>query len=559
MVFHGVSRGCAACRQKRKKCDEQRPECTRCVKAGRNCPGYASETDIIFRNSNVASSSTSASARMTAAFTDIRYSQVIDTGSQVDYNHCFLSIRQLQSLTKSQVELFAINSFLYNYTLIPKDSHLSRGFLSGIPSLIENENGVSNISKAARIVIYASLKNTEHGSYFAHLASIWYLDLLQSFQASMANLSAKNTIESVTIAIILGLYEMISTTTENPSDHTIHCHGAASILSNSLTPFSKNPTVGLLQGSNVPASEKIQGYFLVWPHDLAPFQPDKDFPAPCLDALLCRVSPIFREGSDIFASQNAPPARLRQLREYAWCLEQEMAQWPGTQPKEWKPKTLGYIPPILDGKGILEGTTCSPSRIDKYYDAYVSGVWNSYRKVRLVILSLLYECDIRLKVENPDDCFPACLTLQSYVKKHSGDLAEDMAASLFFHLLLDPSAALPESATQHQVGEFKLLYPNKACHALLIVHSLHAASVISIVPEYYRNMFREHLVWIGEFMGIGQALMLAEPSFRFSREYVVDGHIMVWAGALVNSKGIQGILDDNNELFRCSASTRHNG
>ncbi|KAF3903515.1 hypothetical protein AA313_de0200480 [Arthrobotrys entomopaga] len=245
--------------------------------------------------------------------------------------------------------------------------------------------------------------------------------------------------------------QMISTTTENPSDHTIHCHGAASILSNSLTPFSKSPTVDFLQGSNVPASEKIQGYFLVWPHDLAPFQPDKDFPAPCLDALLCRVSPIFREGSDIFASHDAPPARLRQLREYAWCLEQEMAQWPGTQPKEWRPKTLGYLPPTTDGKGILEGTTCSPTRIDKYYDgnnlsppiitpfhwpvtltfhkAYVSGVWNSYRK----------------------------------------------------------------------------------------------------------------------------------PSIHFTREYVVDGHIMVWAGALVNTNGIQGLLDQGNEIFRCSASAKRNG
>ncbi|KAK0721211.1 Alpha/Beta hydrolase protein [Apiosordaria backusii] len=34
-------RGCITCRIRRVKCDETRPECTRCKKAGRNCDGYA--------------------------------------------------------------------------------------------------------------------------------------------------------------------------------------------------------------------------------------------------------------------------------------------------------------------------------------------------------------------------------------------------------------------------------------------------------------------------------------------------------------------------------------
>ncbi|OJJ50233.1 hypothetical protein ASPZODRAFT_22905, partial [Penicilliopsis zonata CBS 506.65] len=35
----GLSKGCQTCRRRSIKCDERRPECSQCVKAGRTCPG----------------------------------------------------------------------------------------------------------------------------------------------------------------------------------------------------------------------------------------------------------------------------------------------------------------------------------------------------------------------------------------------------------------------------------------------------------------------------------------------------------------------------------------
>ncbi|KAH0294279.1 hypothetical protein M436DRAFT_46941 [Aureobasidium namibiae CBS 147.97] len=43
MVCVPRSKGCAACLSKHVKCDEVRPECTRCQKSGRRCPGYHKE------------------------------------------------------------------------------------------------------------------------------------------------------------------------------------------------------------------------------------------------------------------------------------------------------------------------------------------------------------------------------------------------------------------------------------------------------------------------------------------------------------------------------------
>ena len=43
------SRACINCRKRRIKCDQTRPHCGQCKKSKRDCLGYVSEVDIIFR------------------------------------------------------------------------------------------------------------------------------------------------------------------------------------------------------------------------------------------------------------------------------------------------------------------------------------------------------------------------------------------------------------------------------------------------------------------------------------------------------------------------------
>ena len=51
MVYNGrPSTGCARCKQRRKKCDETRPSCLRCLKVGRECPGIPDQVDLMFRH-----------------------------------------------------------------------------------------------------------------------------------------------------------------------------------------------------------------------------------------------------------------------------------------------------------------------------------------------------------------------------------------------------------------------------------------------------------------------------------------------------------------------------
>ncbi|KUJ19590.1 uncharacterized protein LY89DRAFT_780508 [Mollisia scopiformis] len=50
MVYTGPSRACARCRQMKKKCDQMRPQCTRCIEARIECYGYRDEFDILYRD-----------------------------------------------------------------------------------------------------------------------------------------------------------------------------------------------------------------------------------------------------------------------------------------------------------------------------------------------------------------------------------------------------------------------------------------------------------------------------------------------------------------------------
>lgn len=54
MFYTGKSTACHTCRQRRLKCDEVRPHCLKCRRAGRECLGYRDESAFIIRDMTTA-------------------------------------------------------------------------------------------------------------------------------------------------------------------------------------------------------------------------------------------------------------------------------------------------------------------------------------------------------------------------------------------------------------------------------------------------------------------------------------------------------------------------
>ncbi|KAL4914542.1 hypothetical protein BDW62DRAFT_219950 [Aspergillus aurantiobrunneus] len=200
MVNHGVSRGCETCRQRRKKCDEGRPTCNRCAKAGRVCQGYRSHEQLVFRHYTVA-------APLSAPKTD-------------------------QPITEPGVALF-----LADYVVQSTDTRVSRGFLAGLPPLLANGQPSSHITQATEIVAWASAGNRFNQPDLHSRVKTQYISRLRSFQGLLFSCQVNApTGEALAIAILL--------------EHVAHVRGVCALLLSPNPPFNLLSSTRLFQVAN---------------------------------------------------------------------------------------------------------------------------------------------------------------------------------------------------------------------------------------------------------------------------------------------------------------------
>ena len=100
---------------------------------------------------------------------------------------------------------------------------------------------------------------------------------------------------------------------------------------------------------------------------------------------------------------------------------------------------------------------------------------------------------------------------QDHILKEAHDLSEDIAASIPFHLARNVDEFL---INKQQIDPMKqeAVLPNRSIGGVSLMYPIHVVSALSVVPLHLREMFREHLAWIGRVMGIGQARLLADVS-----------------------------------------------
>jgi hypothetical protein len=125
---------------------------------------------------------------------------------------------------------------------------------------------------------------------------------------------------------------------------------------------------------------------------------------------------------------------------------------------------------------------------------YVSTIWNTYRKARLLIIDAMISCASKLNMRNS-------FHSQASIAQ---DLIDDMSASLCFHLCAD----VPGLVQNAESGAPFCLTPGKSLGGLLLMHPLFTVSELSITKERQRLDMGEALAWIADWMGLGQARSL---------------------------------------------------
>jgi len=107
-----------------------------------------------------------------------------------------------------QLQNDALAIFFREYCVVSADRTLSRGFLDGLESLINQVGKSSQIAQAARIVALATIGNKVCMPHLVHNTKQQYGDLLYSFHSNLPHATASNLVEVLMTAVLLGLYEV---------------------------------------------------------------------------------------------------------------------------------------------------------------------------------------------------------------------------------------------------------------------------------------------------------------------------------------------------------------
>lgn len=107
-----------------------------------------------------------------------------------------------------QTEQRAVASFFNDYVVISADRKISRGFLDGLRPLVNDAGPSSDIAQAISIIAIAGAANRIDCIDMLRKTKSIYGKLLGSFRSTLENPYTGSTVQSLTMAALLGIYEV---------------------------------------------------------------------------------------------------------------------------------------------------------------------------------------------------------------------------------------------------------------------------------------------------------------------------------------------------------------
>ncbi|KAE9382116.1 hypothetical protein N431DRAFT_321891 [Stipitochalara longipes BDJ] len=410
---------------------------------------------------------------------------------------------------EEQVEQFALGAFFYDYPIISTNRELSRGYLDGLEGMVQQLGLESDLAKACKVVAFATHGIKLRRPVLIQRAENFYQDLLGTLARGIEDPVFATSTESLMIAMLLGLYEIIMADDIRPGNHKFHARGIAAILQIENSPLDLFGAVYFIRsGHPILAKETTRncGIFSAAPHN--------NNGGKSLDNLFLAFGSVWRRANTLLADPSHMSG-LYQLKEATMALEADFAEWQSIRYPTFNPRTVGHVNQTRIGSRPSVGYW--PGRVDAYFDPYVAGVWNTSRTARLLLISLILKLS---KTMNDNET-------HGREQKEALNIVEDIIASIPYHLTDDLQRFLGDGDY-----EGKEIEPGRPVGGLLLMHPVYVASTLLVVPQDTREYLKDCLSWIGINMGIGQASVFAKAP-QIDRQYFADGSLLVWAGILV--------------------------
>ena len=111
-------------------------------------------------------------------------------------------------VSDEKIEELALRAFFYDYCIISPTHSISRGYLDGLELMLNRMSPQSVAVKACKTVAFAShgIKLSRPG--LTRKAEMLYNELLAALAKAILDPTFINSMESLTIVTLLGLYEV---------------------------------------------------------------------------------------------------------------------------------------------------------------------------------------------------------------------------------------------------------------------------------------------------------------------------------------------------------------
>ncbi|KAB5515431.1 hypothetical protein GE09DRAFT_979621 [Coniochaeta sp. 2T2.1] len=408
MVYCGkASKGCQHCRTRRIKCDRLRPECSQCVRAGKQCPGYRDQLSLMFRDENTkvmqkahaqwglpgssdgTSTSSPSSGSPSSAGSPFAFVNADGTPLPPTPVSRRSSVAQQALLTASKLPM-TVQPTLFEKGIQFYVDHYILGYPQEVKTAADLRDApwmsTPDVAEIMAAVGLSGLSNLTRDSEIDLAARQKYGLVLRNMAQSISNPARLDPRVAVKMVVLLAMFEVVQGTSETAGSVRAHIMGAAALL-RSVVPKMTEPTgafrgiLQLLFSMLIPCYTSditVPGAALEWIMSSKQSLPPEDMPSAELLLTVARylqLSATFRK-LPLIHSQS----ETRRLRAAALALEAQLAAWEEQQTQHsspWRYSThTGDFPP--------------EAAFRNRYHIYVNGmwsarVWNHYRWARILV------------------------------------------------------------------------------------------------------------------------------------------------------------------------------
>lgn len=516
MVFCGKpSGGCHACRQRKTKCDQVPEGCTQCKRAKRECPGYRTPGELVFRNesSNVIRKFKARKAREKKAAEEVSVrSSSVSVTSRDDAASLDGSIEEIPQ-EAAQLSMFALAPtiedratcfFRANYVLGMEGPSKGRlDYIALLPQADIMDEGLLYSMKAVGLAGYA---HAVHAPSLLKNARYQYMRALKVTNAALRDpVEVKKDTTLISI-IILGLFENITGTNQaSLGDWAQHVNGAAAVIK-LRGPRQVETPVGRRMMIHVTASLLITCVYKGVP---LPAHMEEYMNTALAFVVIPDPAFIVQKTMMQFATlrANVRSEKLTDPHEIvaqALALDSILLDIQTNVPTGWEYETIytdSYPDIVFHGRYHL------------YYDYWMGQIWNSLRTLRIMLNQLIRRVLLTGFSSKPPLFTGVQHTAQFQL---STDVMYALQADILYsvpqHLNTFPSPARDHPNALASISLLRVMEdfrPMRVSGGSFLMWPLWFVGIIDEADEEMRGFVVRNLEYIADTLGLQQARVLA--------------------------------------------------